>query len=219
MKQLLKGNPQGGVHFPSLDVGCGSGRMLLDLQKFKPTIGLDISPEALSLALERGCKLLVRGDAQNLPVRPGSTRLITALDLLEHLDDDLKALAEMWQALAPGGRVFLTVPAHRFLWSGHDEALEHRRRYSMAELRRKVERVGFEIERLTYAIFSLFLPTLLFRFIQRVARRGKRPRTALILFPRMINAMFTATLYIEAHWLKRLKLPIGVSLICVARKP
>ena len=219
LKRLLGKSPIGHRSLPVLDVGCGSGRLLLDLQRGAFAVGLDLSGEALSLARGRGCRWLVRGDAQRLPIKTGSVGLITALDLLEHLDDDEGALREMHRALAPGGRLFLTVPALKFLWSEHDEALQHRRRYSMAELREKVERAGFEIERLTYAIFFLFLPTLLFRLVQRAAGRGKRPRTALIIFPWPINAIFTATLYIEAQLLKRLRLPMGVSLICIARKP
>lgn len=218
LKRLLGQNPGGLLSPPTLDVGCGSGRLLLDLQREgRRAVGLDLSEEALQLARRRGCKWLVRGDARKLPIRPGSMGLITALDLLEHLDDDEGALREMRQALAPGGRLFLTVPAHMFLWSEHDEALQHKRRYSMSELRRKVERAGFEIERLTYAIFFLFVPTLLFRLVQRLARR-KKPQTALIIFPWPVNAAFAATLYIEALLLGRLNLPMGVSLVCIARK-
>ena len=191
----------------------------MDLQRLRPTVGLDLSAEALFHARRRGCRWLVRGDARNLPIKSGSVGLVTALDLLEHLDDDEGALREMCRVLASGGRVFLTVPAHKFLWSEHDEALQHRRRYSLAELRGKVERAGLKVERLTYAIFLLFVPTALFRLVQRVAGRRKKPRTALIIFPWPINAAFTATLYIEAQLLKRFRLPMGVSLICIARKP
>jgi len=219
LKGLLSRNPSGGKELPALDVGCGPGGMLLELQRSRPTVGLDLSLEALKFARGRGCRWLVRGDAQKLPVKPNSFGLITALDLLEHLEDDLRALKEMRTALAPGGKLLLTVPALKFLWSEHDEALGHKRRYSISELRRKVREAGFEIERLTYAIFLLLPPTALFRLAQRLALRRKRPRTALIIFPRPINAMFAATLFVEAHLLGHFNLPMGVSLVCVARKP
>ncbi len=204
---------------PALDVGCGTGRILSDLQEEGRAVGLDLLEEALRMARERGCRMLVCGDAHRLPFRENSFGLVTALDVLEHLDDDLGALKEMHRVLAPGGYLLLTVPALKILWSEHDEALEHRRRYSPSELRRKVVGAGFEVSKLTYAITFLFPPILLFRLLQRLAgRRRRRAKTAHIIFPWPINAAFTATLFLEAWLLPHISLPIGVSLICVAKK-
>jgi len=202
-----------------LDVGCGSGATMLVLRQFGWVVGLDPSPAALSLSRSRGHTTLLQGDALRLPVRDESFDLVTALDVVEHLPDDLGVLREFYRVLTPEeGMLLLTVPAYQFLWSEHDEALNHLRRYTAGELRKRVTAAGFTIRRLSYAITFLLPLAVIFRLAQRLVKRQRRPRTALIELPAPLNSLFTGTLFLEAFLLPWLDFPGGVSVVCVAEK-
>src|SRR5215472_12984960 len=148
-----------------LDVGCGTGANREALTSYGAVFGADLSAEALSFSRSRADGPLTRSRIERLSFIDGCFDLITALDVLEHADDDLSSMDELYRALRPGGLLIVTVPAYGFLWSEHDEALHHRRRYAASELRNKLSRVGFEIERISYFITFLFFPILLMRFI------------------------------------------------------
>jgi len=201
-----------------LDVGCGAGATMLALREFGPVVGLDAAALALEFCRERGHPALVQGLAEALPFSAGQFDLITSLDVLEHLDDDVGALAEIHRLLPEGGRLLLAVPAYQFLWSEHDEALSHRRRYTAPEVRSKLERVGFTIERLSYAITLLFPVVLALRLGQRFLKRRREPRTALMELPGPLNRLCYRSLVWEAGWLRRWNLPVGVSVLCLARR-
>ena len=126
----------------ALDVGCGSGRNFEILAPYADCVlGLDRSLTALGLAAAHGLPTAC-ADGQAIPVASASLDLVSALDVLEHLDEDQLALQEFHRVLRPGGLLLLTVPAYRFLWSEHDEALMHRRRYVASELHMKLTRGG-----------------------------------------------------------------------------
>ena len=98
-----------------LDVGCGTGANLLMLSKFGDAEGVDLSEDALAFCRERGLENVKLGAAEKLPYDDGTFDLVTALDVVEHLDDDLGGLSEMRRVLRPGGRVLLFVPTFMFL--------------------------------------------------------------------------------------------------------
>lgn len=202
-----------------LDIGCGTGANLL-LFKGR-VVGLDISFKALTLAKRRKTNaILVQGKAESLPFKENSFDLVLALDLLEHLPDDVKGLREMYRVLKKGGTLLVTVPAYQFLWSEHDEALGHFRRYSKGEIKAKLEGVGFNLKLLSFAIVLPFFPIALFRLIQKALRKtNKRPKTSLIILPRILNDLLYFLLKREAKLLARgVSFPFGVSLICRAEK-
>ena len=151
-----------------LDVGCGTGANLLMLSKYGDAEGVDVSEDALAFCRERGLENVKLGAAEELPYDDGTFDLVTALDVVEHLDDDLAGLREMRRVLRPGGRVLLFVPTFMFLWGLQDDVSNHRRRYRLPELRRVLEQAGFEIERTTYANITFFLPILVMRKLMRV---------------------------------------------------
>src|SRR5207247_1029846 len=105
--------------------------------------------EAVGYCRDRGLVDVRVGAAENLPFGDGSFDLVTALDVVEHLDDDVAALREMGRVLRPGGRVLVTVPAHRFLWGDQDEVNLHKRRYVAAEIRDRLIAAGFDVERVS----------------------------------------------------------------------
>ena len=201
-----------------VDVGCGSGATLLALHEFGSVVGIDSAGLALDFCRQRGLRHLIQGQAGSLPLQTGSVDLLTLLDVLEHIPDDRAALHELHRVLAPQGWLFLAVPAYQFLWSEHDEALSHCRRYTAAELRGKVEGAGFTIIRLSYVITTLFPLAAIFRLGQRFLGRKKEPQTALIEPPDLINRFFYHTLVWEARLLRSWNLPWGLTVLCAARK-
>ncbi|MGC9003398.1 MAG: class I SAM-dependent methyltransferase [bacterium] len=198
-----------------LDVGCGTGGNLSLFNGF--VVGVDVSMKALSLARRRKKDaLLCLGQAENLPFKDNSFDLVLALDLLEHLPDDMKGLSEMHRVLKKGGSLLITVPAYKFLWSEHDEALHHFRRYSKGEIKGKMEKAGFTIKFISHAIVLPFFPIALFRLIQRLLKRkNEKPKTSLIILPPFLNDILFKILKGEANLIgKGISFPFGVSIIC-----
>ncbi|MFA4015136.1 MAG: hypothetical protein RUDDFDWM_000209 [Candidatus Fervidibacterota bacterium] len=202
-----------------LDVGCGTGGNLELLSSYGVCIGIDISPLALSICKKHWDGNLICADASSLPFRNCSVDLVAALDVLEHLQDDVAALSEFWRILKPNGLLIMTVPAFMFLWSGHDVALRHFRRYTMSELKMKLRKAGFVTQKLSYAICPLLPFVFIFRKLQLIAQHNMKKHTALIELPKPLNEALIAMLQLEATLLKYIDLPFGVSLICKAIKP
>lgn len=199
-----------------LDVGCGTGANLQMLSRFGVAEGVDISAEALEFCRARGLAKVKQGPAEALPFEDASFDLVTGLDVVEHLDDDVAGLREMRRVLRPRGRVLLFVPAFMFLWGVQDEVSHHRRRYTRAQLRRAIEAAGLSVERSTYANLTFFLPTLVGRFIMRLT--GLRPESEANINVSALNGFFGRLLGAESWWLKRMSFPFGVSIVCIARR-
>lgn len=200
-----------------LDVGCGTGGMLPFLSRLGEAHGADVSSEALSAAARRcPAPLHLAPLPFERPLEAGLFDLVTMFDLLEHLDDDAAALRSVRRhALRPEGRLVATVPALPSLWSRHDEVFRHRRRYTRESLRRAFEGAGFEVERMT------FFNSVLFPLIYAVRRLGLGSRgeagSDFTLPPRPLNWLLRRAFAAERHLLRAADLPIGVSLLVVAR--
>jgi SAM-dependent methyltransferase len=202
-----------------VDVGCGTGATLATLAEHGEVIGIDRSPHALHYCQKRGHHRLARGDAAALPLADESVDVLTALDLLEHIGDDAGAVREFVRVLRPGGLLIATVPAGPMLWSEHDEALDHLRRYRAREFRRLLDAAGLEVLRFSPLITTLLAPIALLRLAQRLRpKRAGRPQTALIIPPPWINRWLIRLLVWENRWLLRFRLPFGVSLMAAAAK-
>ena len=202
-----------------MDVGCGSGRNMLMLSSHTDTVmGFDRSPAALALAAERGFPV-ARGDGQSIPLADSSVSLLCAFDVLEHLDDDMRALTEFNRVIEPGGFLLVTVPAYRFLWSEHDEALMHRRRYSASELHVKLTHSRFLVLKRSYAVFFPFFPIVLYRLFRGLFPKDPfAPRASHILLPAFANNILVTLLKIEAWMMGRVNLPWGTSIVILAQK-
>jgi SAM-dependent methyltransferase len=204
-----------------VDVGCGAGGTLSRLPFDARAIGVEFDDEQVKEAKRRGVPRLMRASAGELPIRSESCNAILMLDVLEHLEDDRGALVEVHRVLATRGFLLATVPAHPFLWSPHDEAFHHKRRYRRQELASKVRDTGFHLSRMSYAFATAFPFACMIRPPTRLlARAGIANRRAddFRLLPACLEDLAYSVALWEAAWLRRRALPFGLSLIIVARK-
>jgi SAM-dependent methyltransferase len=204
-----------------VDVGCGAGGTLSRLPIPSRSVGLEYDEKEVREAGRRGVRRLVRGSAGDLPIRTGSCDAILMLDVLEHLADDRGALSEVHRALAPRGFLLATVPAHPFLWSPHDEAFHHERRYRKQELAEKLTEAGFHLRRLSFAFATAFPLACMIRPPTRLlARAGIASDRAddFRLLPAFLEDLAFSAVRWEAAWLRKHSLPFGLSLAVVARK-
>src|SRR5437763_75765 len=199
-----------------LDIGCGTGGNLESLTKFGKAEGVDISREALDFCRARGFENVKEGAAETLPYASESFDLVTGLDVVEHLDDDVAGLREMRRVLRPGGRLLLFVPAFMFLWGVQDDVSHHRRRYALTELNQKLQQAEMKVERASYVNITFFGPILLGRLFMRAT--GIRPASENNLNVGIFNRLFGSIFGAESWWLNKLNLPFGVSIICIAKR-
>ena len=200
-----------------LDVGCGTGGNLPMLSKFGEVIGIEMSTAARSSAMGRGASQIYLGSfPEDLPEAARDFDLITFLDVLEHLDDDIGALQATQGLLAPSGKVLITVPAFNFLWSSHDAQHHHRRRYSADQLKKLLLQSGLE------PLYVSYFNTWLFPVISalRIAKRltGNHHSDDERMPSPMVNSLLKFIFSSERHLLGRLSLPFGVSIMAIARK-
>lgn len=201
-----------------LDVGCGAGGFLETLRRFGNAFGVDPSPAAIEFARSKSAADVRRGSLpDDLPFAGAEFDVITLLDVLEHVDEDERALRTLAGLLRPGGYLIITVPAFRFLWSAHDEVNEHRRRYTRDELEERLHAAGFQVRKISYFNTFLFPPIAAMRFLARVLGRNGGANQGIV--PGPVNALLTFIFSSERHVLRRGSLPFGVSLFALARRP
>ena len=206
-----------------LDVGCGTGTMLAYLSAFGRVQGVDVDEEAVGYCHERGLLDVSLGEAAKLPFPEGTFDLVTALDVVEHLDDDAAALREMRRVLRPGGYLLVTVPANPFLWGDQDEVNLHKRRYVAGELRERLTASGLEVIRLSYMNALLLPPIAAARMLRRLERRF-RPQLPIqsdfrYPAPGPVNFVLGHLFGAEGPIVRRLDIPFGVSILALAQKP
>ncbi|GGK08689.1 methyltransferase [Pilimelia anulata] len=193
----------------ALDIGAAGGgnTRVLRAHGWRP-LALEYSAAGAAVAAGRGLAV-VRGDATALPAASASLDLVTAFDVLEHIEDDYLAAAEVRRVLRPGGTALVTVPCDMRLWSAHDEASHHVRRYDRPGLRRLLTKAGLVVDEL-WSWNVLLRPVV-------ALRRRSASGSDLTALPTPVNAALTAIITAERHLPVR-SLP-GVSLMLRAHRP
>ncbi len=217
IKQYLQNDKSSKI----LDIGCGTGLNMESLADLGDVTGIDYSMNALQYCSNIG-NPLCQANMSSLPFQSNSFDLITALDVIEHIEDDIHALKEVNRVCNNNGIVLLAVPAFQFLWGEHDDMAHHIRRYSLKELRNAVDQSGFEILKISYSNFFLFPIGLIYRYLKRFLRifnKNKELKSDFLnTAPPIINPILREIFTLEGKLLKYLHFPFGLSIICVCRK-
>ena len=201
-----------------LDAGCGTGFNLVALARFGPTLGIDLSEDAIAFCRERGVRA-VRGSVLRLPFRAEAFEAVTSFDVIYHdwVGDDRAAVAEMARVLRPGGALLVRVPALELLRGAHDAEVLTRRRYTLGELRALVEGCGLRVERSTYCNSLLFPVLFAWRTLDRLLGRHG---SDVGFLPPLLESLFRRLMELEAFCVRNgLRFPIGASAVVLALKP
>jgi SAM-dependent methyltransferase len=200
-----------------LDAGCGSGRELDELAARGRVAGVDLSPVAVASARARGHADVHCAPIEHLPFADETFDLVTCLDVIEHTPDDRDALAELRRVTRPGGLLVVTVPAYPSLWSAHDVACRHFRRYRSATLRAAATESGWTVLYHTHFNALLLPPAAVVRLARR-RRIGDADsgRSELTMTPPALNRLLALPLRAEARVIAHgRRIPAGLSLLAV----
>ena len=209
------------VHPPAnariLEIGCGTGHNLAMLSKFGHVEASEMDRVARDLAAKRLGRQVRDAALPDLSAWPAAHfDLVALLDVLEHVPDDCSALDAIRERLKPGGKLLLTVPANKWMWSAHDVAHHHHRRYGRGELRRIVRERGFEVDLLS-PFNSLLFP--LIATARAAGKLTKRETADDAMPPKTVNSILKSVFRLESGLIGRLPMPFGVSLVAVLRRP
>jgi SAM-dependent methyltransferase len=204
-----------------LEIGCGTGFVLSGIERALPQLSLfgsEVYSAGLAVAAQRlQSATFFQMDARRIPFEK-EFDVIGAFDVLEHIEEDEAVLDQMHQAVSPDGGIILTVPQHAFLWSRADEYACHIRRYKARDLKNKVTKAGFAIERVTSFVSCLLPAAMLSRFIQQKQKTEYDPMAELKISG-VPNVILEGSLAIEQVFIRLgLNLPFGVSLMVIARR-
>lgn len=210
-----------------LDIGCGAGNMYHHLSRYGDVIGVENHPAPVKVGQERGYDIRL-GEGGSLAFEDATFDLVTALDVIEHNEDDVGMLRESYRVLKPGGLILISVPAFQWLWSFNDEINDHKRRYTAGELAGKLRSVHLTPLQATYNNFLVF--PLAVAAILANRRKGAPDSLKSHYFDEdayqvdmqpthpAINALLTTVGIVEQGLLSLTSLPLGTGLIAIARK-
>ncbi len=197
-----------------LEVGCGTGANLPLLARYGAVDAIEPDDGARALATRRSGVAVAGGLLPDgVPLEDGRYDLIVLLDVLEHIDDDTGTLAFLRTKLAPGGRMLLTVPASPWMWSDHDVAHHHKRRYTARTLRDALGAGGFRVRHLSHFNTLLFPLIAGIRLLHKATGRQGGDDDAMPSPP--VNRMLAALFAAERHLVARASAPFGVSLLAI----
>lgn len=204
-----------------LDGGCGTGASLLEFQKILPSVGVEKYFDALEFCKQRNLKNILGAELESLPFKKETFDIILALDILEHVDNDIEVLRELSRVGKEKAILIVHVPAFMFLWSDHDLAVEHKRRYTANRIFEQLNNSNFKIRSLSYRLCSFFILGIIKKYFLKLKRlmykdskiKAYRPKP-----PKFINDILYYIIKIEDYLLNFIRLPFGLSIICIAQK-
>lgn len=199
-----------------LDIGCGTGKNMEELQNLGSVSGLDSSNEALKYCKKRGLNKLILGTAEKTSLGSSLFDVITLLDVLEHTEDN-ETLKEMNRILRKNGIIIITVPAFSWLWSNWDVILHHKRRYTKNSLKEVLEKNNFEIVKISYLYSFLVIPAFFVRKLKQYFFKEAYPSDFKLSNP-FINMLLGGLSQIELLLSDIIPLSFGTSIFAVAKK-
>jgi SAM-dependent methyltransferase len=204
-----------------LDAGCGSGRTMDELARWGKVAGFDFNQLGVEHARARGHSDVRQARVEEIPWPDESFDLITCLDVLEHTPDDVASLRELRRVARPGAMLLVTVPAYQLLWSSHDVANQHYRRYRRPQLVAAGRAAGWELVTATYFNSLLMPAAALVRLLERLRRSPRSTdRPHVEMTPRALDPVLQLPMWGEAAAIRRgVRLPAGLSLMTVFRVP
>lgn len=211
-----------------LDIGCGAGNMIHHLSRYGRVRGIELDARPVKIAQSRGYDVRQADASRAIPFEDATFDLVTALDVIEHVDDDESVLREADRVLKPGGYLLLTTPAFQWLWSYNDDLNAHKRRYTNKEIESRLERTGLRALRISYNFFLVFpLAAGLILWRKKNQRRVELSshhfqedayQVEMEPVSPGVNSLLRGVGRLEAQLIGIANLPIGTSLIALARK-
>jgi ubiquinone/menaquinone biosynthesis C-methylase UbiE len=198
-----------------LDVGTSTGTNLRLLKElgFGRVDGLDPSDEAIRWCADKGLGKVTKGDVCNVPFPDQTFDLILATDVIEHVDDDVRALSEVRRVLKMGAPVIVTVPAFQALWGLQDEVSQHKRRYRANEIRARFGQVGIHYQSGFYFNYILFLPILVARILFRLS--GAKLKSENEFNSPLLNSILKMVFSVDIASAPTVRPPFGVSYLAI----
>lgn len=209
-----------------LDAGCGTGYMLSWLRTYSrggQVVGVDISRDAMDFCRSRAEKLLIQASVAGLPLPDNTFDLVTSFEVLDWFAPEQAGapFSELARVLKPGGILLIRLPAFQSLFSGHDRAIRTVHRYTRKELVRRLEGQGLTLVRTTYANTLLLPVAVVWRWLHKTSHGQRSDVRPLPKGLGWMNPLIEMVFSLEAVWLRHLpwRLPVGLSVIAVARRP
>jgi len=203
-----------------LDCGAGTGLFAKEMEAHCQVLALDALEPALELLRQRfRPEQVIQMTGKDIPLPDASVNYLTALDVVEHIEDDVSAVQGFYRVLKPGGVAVITVPASMLLWSDWDVSMHHFRRYDRKGLLALFPKSDWEIVHVNYTNSLAFLPALLvrkWRSRKPINPEKEQSRAEYRIPPRWLNGLLKWIFVKTSMW--RLPMPFGVSLLLVARK-
>lgn len=199
-----------------LDFGCGTGGFASLLSKKYNVIGIDPSPIAIEFCKKRGLQNVFQTTLDDFRHNGTMPKAIFALDVIEHIEDDVTTLKRLASLLENDGYLIVTVPAYQWLWSNHDILHMHFRRYNKKSLINSLRNAGYKIQYVSYFNTLLFFPAVVMRIFERKTSIEETPPVTPV--SELLNNILTKIFLLEKKLLPFLRFPFGLSLIAIAKK-
>jgi len=200
-----------------LEAGAGPGGNLAMLSEFGQLEAFELDEDARRIASARSGIEVQHGELpDDINYDPGSFDLIVALDVIEHIDADRESVQALAKLLKPGARLLITVPAYGWLWSEHDNRHHHKIRYTRPQVQKLAEDAGLAVEKCSHFNSFLFPLIVGMRVFKKISDLADRPDDRMP--GPFLNAMLRSIFGAERYLLRRLVLPVGVSILCIARR-